>query len=146
MGSIGDYLTRHHKECDEVFVRSEESASSGDWVAVERDCSRYLKEMKRHLAMEEDLLFPAFQEKSGIMGGPTEIMRMEHDQMRAIFEELGVAVRAKDAEQYLGLSETLLVLMQQHNMKEEGILYPMLDQFLGAEAEGLLAQMESTAT
>jgi iron-sulfur cluster repair protein YtfE (RIC family) len=31
--------------------------------------------------------------------------------------------------------------MQQHNMKEENILYPMCDQALAAEAEHLCAKM-----
>ena len=33
------------------------------------------------------------------------------------------------------------MLMQQHNMKEENILYPMCDQALGPEAERLGAKM-----
>ena len=33
------------------------------------------------------------------------------------------------------------MLMQQHNMKEENILYPMCDQSLGAEAERVAAKM-----
>ena len=40
MGSIGDYLTKHHKDCDEIFARAEEAASSGNWATAERDCVR----------------------------------------------------------------------------------------------------------
>ena len=35
------------------------------------------------------------------------------------------------------------MLMQQHNMKEENILYPMCDQALGAEAERVGATMSA---
>ncbi|TRZ68118.1 MAG: hemerythrin domain-containing protein, partial [Rhodocyclaceae bacterium] len=35
------------------------------------------------------------------------------------------------------VAETLLILMQQHNMKEENILYPMCDQALAAQVEQL---------
>ena len=31
---------------------------------------------------------------------------------------------------YLGIADTLLILMQQHNMKEEQMLYNMMDQHL----------------
>jgi len=34
--------------------------------------------------------------------------------------------------------------MQQHNMKEENILYPMCDQALGAEAERLGEKFSAT--
>ena len=35
------------------------------------------------------------------------------------------------------------MLMQQHNMKEENILYPMCDQALAAEAEELGGKISS---
>ena len=37
------------------------------------------------------------------------------------------------------------MLMQQHNMKEENILYPMCDRALGAEAESLGEQNQRDA-
>jgi len=51
---------------------------------------------------------------------------MEHQQMRALVQELDNALAAKVKDEYLGLSETLMVMMQQHNMKEEMMLYPMM--------------------
>ena len=33
-----------------------------------------------------------------------------------------------DREEILEVGETMMILMQQHNVKEEGILYPMADQ------------------
>ena len=70
---------------------------------------------------------------------------MEHDQMRVVMHEMRAALEAKDAQQYLGLSETFLVLMQQHNYKEEGILYNMIDQVLGDQVEKLVSQLEAVA-
>ena len=63
--------------------------------------------------------------------------------MRALLTELAAACAAHDREAYAGVAETLLMLMQQHNMKEENILYPMCDQALGAEAERLGATMSA---
>jgi len=37
------------------------------------------------------------------------------------------------------------VLMQQHNFKEEGILYNMIDQVLGDQVEKLVSQLEAVA-
>jgi len=71
--------------------------------------------------------------------GPTQVMRMEHIQMKQLFSEMEQAVKARDDAQYLGLSETLMMIMQQHNMKEEQMLYPMMDQTLG-QAGGEIAQ------
>ncbi|MCU7940892.1 MAG: hypothetical protein KZQ64_14615 [gamma proteobacterium symbiont of Bathyaustriella thionipta] len=46
------------------------------------------------------------------------------------YVEINKAAARKEKEQFLALTETLMVTMQQHNMKEEQILYPMIDQSL----------------
>jgi DUF438 domain-containing protein len=145
MQLVSDYMNRRHKECDEAFARAEDMAAAADWIGLERDGGMFLREMERHIGLEEELLFPAFEEKTGMTRGPTEMMRMEHDQMRAMFAQMRAAIEAKDAGLYLGVADTLLILLQQHNMKEESMMYPMLDASLDEEAHSLLAQMESSA-
>ena len=38
-----------------------------------------------------------------------------------------------------------MILMQQHNVKEEGILYPMADQHLASYREELIERMDAVA-
>jgi iron-sulfur cluster repair protein YtfE (RIC family) len=143
MASIGDFMSRGHKDCDEAFARAEESAGS-DWPATEAKFRIFVRSMQQHFAMEEEVLFPAFEEQTGMSGGgPTETMRVEHEQMRRLFEEMQQAVAARDAEQYLGLCETLMLLMQQHNLKEENMMYPMLDEAVGAQSADLIGRCNS---
>ncbi len=141
MQPISDYMNRHHRHCDEAFARAEDMAAARDWTGLEREGGTFLREMERHIELEEKLLFPAFEEKTGMTRGPTEMMRMEHDQMRAMFAQMRTAIEAKDAELYLGVADTLLILLQQHNMKEESMMYPMLDAALDADVHRLLAQL-----
>ena len=145
MTGIGSYMIGHHKECDEIFARAEEAVGGADWNRAQAEFDTFVRQMERHFDLEDNLLFPEFEKKTGHAGGPTQVMRMEHDQMRVVMHEMRSALEAKDAEQYLGLSETFLVLMQQHNFKEEGILYNMIDQVLGDQVEKLVGLMESTA-
>ena len=143
MASIGDFMSRGHKDCDQAFARAEESAGA-DWSATEAGFRIFLRSMQYHFAMEEEVLFPAFEEQTGMSGGgPTETMRVEHEQMRRLFDEIQQAVAAHDANQYLGLAETLMLLMQQHNLKEESMLYPMMDEVLGAQSADLIGRCNS---
>ena len=41
------------------------------------------------------------------------------------------------------MSDTLLIMIQQHNMKEENVLYPMCDQHLTDDASSLLERIGS---
>jgi len=134
-------LPRHHKHCDDLFVAAEESVQRGDWVAAAPAFARLHDQMRAHFKAEEDLLFPAFEAATGMSEGPTQMMRYEHEQMRSLLSQLAEACAAHDSEGYAGAAETLLMLMQQHNMKEENILYPMCDQALGAEAEQVGAKV-----
>jgi hemerythrin-like domain-containing protein len=90
------------------------------------------------------VLFPAFEARTGMSMGPTQVMRAEHEQMRALIEDLARTVTGSDQDGYLGLSETLNMLMQQHNVKEENMLYPMSDQLLAADREQLIIAMQAT--
>ena len=74
--------------------------------------------------------------------GPTAVMRQEHTQMRGLFEEMERALRSEEPDHYLGLSETLHIMIQQHNLKEEQVLYPMTDRAFGAERDTLLAKIK----
>lgn len=143
METLRTFLSHDHKHCDGLFVAAEESAANKDWSAAAARFDAFLQGMERHLTAEEELLFPAYEAQVGGPTGPTNVMRMEHGQMRELFQEMAQAVAGRDADAFLGASETLLVMMQQHNLKEEQILYPMIDMTMGPERDPLLARVRS---
>lgn len=137
-------LPHHHRHCDDLFIAAEEAVQRHDWAVAEKSFARFHAQMRAHFQAEEEMLFPAFEAATGMSAGPTQMMRHEHEQMRSLLTQLAEACAAHDDEGYAGAAETLLMLMQQHNMKEENILYPMCDQALGAEAERLGAKLGAT--
>ncbi len=141
MTSIPDYMTNKHRECDDIFSVAESKVADGNWPLAAEKWLAFKEELLTHLAQEEETLFPAFEQATGMTGGPTQVMRMEHQQMRSLLSDLDDAMTAKDKDAYLGLSETLMVMMQQHNMKEEMMLYPMMAQNL-AQGEDIIASFE----
>lgn len=143
MSTILEFLGTDHRACDDLFAASEAAVAQQHWDEVRNLFERFCAAMDRHLAMEEQILFPAFEAATGFSMGPTRVMQMEHDQMRELIQEMETAVAACNERHYLGLSETLNMLMQQHNLKEEGMLYPMSDQALAASKDSLIREMET---
>jgi hemerythrin-like domain-containing protein len=135
MSGITTALYEHHKLCDGDFADAEAAAHKGDWAGCAGAFGRFRDELLAHFGVEEDVLFPAFERQTGMTGGPTQIMRYEHGQMRELLQQLEQALAGRNAAGFGGAAETLLVMMQQHNMKEENILYPMCDQALGQDGE-----------
>lgn len=134
MNSPTQPLHHHHKHCDELFATAEARAHAGDWGACETASKQFLSELEAHFATEEQVLFPAFEAATGMSSGPTQVMRMEHAQMRELMAQMAAALNGRDRNAYAGIADTLLILMQQHNMKEENILYPMCDRSLAGSA------------
>jgi len=145
MRTIVDFLGGDHRACDDLFASAEVAVAQKNWDSARSLFERFQTAMAHHLTMEEDVLFPAFEARTGMRTGPTEVMRMEHAQMRGLLQEMAGAVTNADESRYLGLSETLNMLMQQHNLKEENMLYPMSDQVLGGERDALIRAMEAIA-
>ena len=128
--NIKQFMAQDHKDCDLLFAKAENAASTGDWETTGLAFDEFIQSMERHFGIEEQELFPAFEEETGVVTGPTEMMRMEHDQMRVLFAEMHYALEQKNSDDFLGIADTLLIMMQQHNIKEEQILYSMMDQRL----------------
>lgn len=141
MGAISERMQQHHKHCDEQFAAAEEAVHGGQWAAAERAFSAFVDDLEGHFDAEENLLFTAFERRTGMSGGPTQVMRLEHGQMRGLMDQMRASVEARDASAFAGAAETLLILMQQHNLKEENILYPMCDQSLQGDV-GLLGELD----
>lgn len=132
--NIKEFMSQDHKDCDLLFSKAENAVAGGDWLVARQSFNTFVDAMNRHFSVEEEALFPAFEKETGMLSAPTEIMRMEHEQMRMLFAEMHEALAQQDTDDYLGTAETLLIMMQQHNMKEEQILYNMMNQLLPADA------------
>lgn len=127
MTSAAQFLTEDHRACDELWA-AVEAAAEGDDIGPTREAfAAFDRALRRHLSFEEQTLFPAIEEAMGSRGGPTTVMRMEHDQMRRLLDTIAGALERSDATSALDHGDTLLMLIQQHNSKEEGVLYPFAD-------------------
>ncbi|MBW6487886.1 hemerythrin domain-containing protein [Sulfurimonas sp.] len=142
MSTIKEYLTASHGQCDELFANMEDAVSKSIESAKEA-YEAFAKETERHFQMEERVMFFEFEQKTGMTQGPTAVMRHEHVQMRNLTQEMGKAIDAKDKDKFFGNSETLMILMQQHNMKEEQMLYTMAQQHLSADSDRIVDMMQS---
>ena len=142
MESIREFMAEHHRACDHYFADVEQAIRKLDWTAADTAFAAYRREMEVHFETEEKSLFPQFEAKTGMTRGPTQVMRAEHAQILELIDSAAAALRARDAADYSGYAETLLIMTQQHNMKEENILYPMCDQHLIYQLDELVPQLK----
>jgi len=127
---ISHYMKGEHRACDEVFAEAEKAVIENDFAKAQDLFVKFAEDTLGHFEKEEKTLFPAFEEVTGSKEGPTNVMRYEHEQMRELIGRLAGAVEEEDKDAYLSIAESLMILLQQHNMKEEQMLYAMCDRVI----------------
>lgn len=136
--SIETFFVQDHRACDEAWAEVE----AADPAELAARFAEFDRQMRRHMDWEESVLFPAFEARSGgFGGGPTQVMRSEHQGMRGLLDQMAESVAAGDHGEVIDLGDTLMMLIQQHNLKEEQVLYPMMSMALGGAWPELLARL-----
>ncbi|MCW8855526.1 MAG: hemerythrin domain-containing protein [Gammaproteobacteria bacterium] len=138
MISIKQLMSNDHNHCDELFIEAENHVLKKNWSEADQALNHFINTTLDHFRHEENTLFPAFENATGMTSGPTEVMRHEHQQLRQLINDLSRTVEEQNKDRYLSTSETLLIFIRQHNMKEEQVLYPMIEQSCSQDADELM--------
>lgn len=125
--TISAFFAEDHDRLDALF-QSFQTLKRHDIAKAKEAFKEFTFGLQRHIVWEEDVLFPLWEEKSGMVdAGPTAVMRAEHrrigEQLEAIHQKVGA--QNPDSNQEEGV---LLQLLGSHNLKEERVLYPSIDE------------------
>jgi len=142
MTTILEFMSVDHDRLDNKI----KMYSTEKLIDIERAESIFLSfksELEQHIIWEEDILFPVFEEKTGIKdGGPTSVMRMEHIQIKNHLQEIKRKLRTKKIQDPCKEEINLVKVLESHNQKEENILYPGIDNITSEqEKEQMIKQM-----
>jgi regulator of cell morphogenesis and NO signaling len=143
LSSFNAYLASDHQRLDAIFDEVSQLVQEGH---LQRAAERFQElevGLSRHIRFEEDVLFPIFEERTGIKNGPTAVMRREHVAIRKAVEVMAQALERDDAARFREGEEALVQVLAPHNHKEERVVYPMLDEAVSeAECRALLERLE----
>lgn len=141
--SVTVYYEHDHDRLDILF-RDYQHLKRADFPKAKESFKQFMFGLQKHIVWEEDILFPLFEQKTGMHnGGPTEVMRMEHRMIKkhleAIHDKVRVGNPDTDSDEML-----LLNTLMNHNEKEERILYPAIDRTMnGEEREKVYQTMQN---
>jgi hemerythrin-like domain-containing protein len=96
-----------------------------------------------HQAKEETILFPALKTVAAAQARPVEHMTLEHNQERALIEELEKNVRLRKLSDFVSSANRLSSVLRNHIYKEDEILFETADSIFDAQEDGaVLEQLE----
>ncbi|MCL4821526.1 MAG: hemerythrin domain-containing protein [Vicinamibacteria bacterium] len=138
--TVTEYMSGDHQEIDALRDAAVRALEGGDHEAATARFAAYTRRLERHIRLEEELLFPLFEVRTGVSGGPTGVLREEHDELQRVVAEAAAAAEAGH-----GFAEALDALartVDEHCVREERVLFPMLDrQLLPNERAALVARL-----
>jgi len=130
--SITRYLSWDHDRLDVLLGESTRHVENGDIAQARLLFLAFDEGVRRHIRMEEELLFPLFESRTGMRNGPTVVMRAEHRLIEVELTRMRQGLEAGDAAAYATGLANLHCAMLPHNVKEEQVLYPTVDDMLDA--------------
>jgi hemerythrin-like domain-containing protein len=136
-------LSAEHRVIEQVLGCLEKIAGRADGGDFDTDAAGQVVDFlstfadRWHHAKEEAQLFPML-ESHGLPShmGPTSVMRSEHEQGRGFVRGMAAALDAHAGgdetarARYCSAARGFVVLLTEHIMKEDGVLFPMADQMI----------------
>ena len=141
MTSISRYMRADRRYCDGLLDLIEPLGRSGRWGEVQQALLAFRCALEQHLKREERVLLPAIEEAYGSSEALLAMCR-ENDNVRGLLTAADAASSRHDAQALSAVLSKLRVVMEQHNLHEESVLYPLADALLADRAGDLLQALE----
>lgn len=141
---ISQFFQKDHLRLDEIFISFQKNKKENLDLA-KNNFEEFKKGLLRHIVWEEEILFPAFESKTGMVdSGPTAVMRFEHKQIKTHLHNISEYLQSGDVAAVQDNETSLLHILKMHNMKEEHALYPAIDRLTSAEEKAAILEKINT--
>lgn len=129
-GALSEALEREHRDIDGGIEEYSAGLSHGDTDAT--PLLRAMRGLRRHIYLEEEFLFPPL--KATLMM-PIFVMLREHGDLWDAMDGLDSLLASDaDTDTLHNACRELLTKLDNHNSKEEPIIYPQADVALDTDA------------
>jgi len=127
-----EYLRADHSRLHQIMARCRDQASRGEMTTAAGTFDQFREGLARHIAIEEEIVFPAFESATGFdrERGPTAAMLAEHRVVLDFMNRLDSVFTQDEpsAAKFESLAGLLVEFLEDHNRKEEQVIYPGTDR------------------
>lgn len=138
-----NWLNHDHENFESAVYKCRSACDDANWPLVQQVFNELVTSYKFHVQIEEEVLFPAYEQHPDVPRDPTDSLRADHTQifrlMENILQQLGQSPDDSVAEDLSLLYRTLI----RHHEKEEQIFLPMASQALYFDKDAILEELKS---
>ena len=135
MSITDNWLAHEHSLYENLLLQCQDAVESEDWGIADMLFKEMLTSLKRHMALEEEVLYPAYESTPYAPQGPTQALRAEHDQIVHLMTDTAQVIKSRSSEHVLECLHQLEKQMIKHHEKEEDIFLPMASHILASKRE-----------
>lgn len=139
--SSDNWLVHDHSMYETLLAQCADAVDMEDWKAAKTAFQEMIWHLKGHMAMEEEVLYPAYDSRIRLPHGPTQALIEEHDSIVRHAADLVRVMQSRDADLVLDCLSHMEKLMIKHHEKEEDIFLPMAGLLLEQDREQILEQL-----
>ncbi|RBW68403.1 hemerythrin domain-containing protein [Bacillus taeanensis] len=135
------------KQMEEFYELTQEIENDGAAANIENIMNElhekikaFVSELEPHSEREEGVLFPMMVPYIGRESGPIAVMEYEHDEAKkqlkhflAQMEKAERALTMKKAKELANFASQAYLILSEHFMKEENVLFPLANRLLSIE-------------
>ena len=142
---VTEALAWDHDRLDALEQEAFAARAAGDFEEARAIYRAFAHGLRHHIGFEEGVLFPEFEARTGLSpeAGPTAVMRFEHREIESLMARIEAGIGDPAATVDAARTEMHHILGE-HNLKEEGVLYPGTDRLLtAAERDELVRRIQA---
>ena len=141
MNSTDYWLVHEHSLYENLLSDCTDAVTIEDWKTTDKLFGELVIHLKRHMALEEEVLYPAYEAAANAPQGPTRALRDEHDRIVQLVLDMKRVIKTRDSDYVLECLVHLERQMIKHHEKEEDIFLPMASQILDDDRERISRQL-----
>ena len=143
MSEAYDWLIHHHSEFESFLYNFTDAVEQEAWVEASELFKQLVAALKAHMALEEEVLYPAYESNQELPREPVLMLRAEHDNIVALLRDMVKVIVNRDSEHALRSVLPLEQALISHHEKEEDIFLPLAGHLLLPQKDDILRQMQA---
>jgi len=130
MNNTENWLVHEHSLYEDLLSQCLEAVQAEDWGTVDMAFHELVTHLKRHMALEEEVLYPAYEATPNVPRAPTAALREEHSDIVRLIQDIAQIIRHRGSDHVIECLLHLENRMIKHHEKEEDIFLPMASLIL----------------
>jgi hemerythrin superfamily protein len=137
--TLAEHLRADHARIDSMLTEMQHYLRVGALAEAEVRFADLGQALSRHMAAEEEILYPAMQQMSESVAQAVPAMLAEHGELRSLLPELAEALGKQDVLAMETLLPQIRRSLARHHEDEERLVYPITEWALAPSDQERLA-------